>query len=91
MQWTKFAHLIKRCLKKCFLDGNVFNKGFMGQQSPLSVIDTEQLIKYIEKLVHSLQTIEKVIGAIFSRKSSNSSVMKEAHLQIIEVVSESSL
>jgi hemoglobin-like flavoprotein len=41
MQWTKFSHLIKRCLKKCFLDGNVFNQGYMGQQSPLSAIDTE--------------------------------------------------
>lgn len=63
----------------------------MGQQSPLSAIDTEQLIKYIEKLVNSLQTIEKVVGAIFSRKSSDSQVMKEAHLQVIEIVSESSL
>lgn len=52
------------------------------------MIDTEQLIKYIERLVNNLQAVEKLVNIIYKKASSP---LKDAHIHIINLVSESSL
>ena len=66
MQWAKFIQILNRCLKKCFQNGEVFKKGYLGKNSA-QPCDTESLIKYIEKMVQNLQPIEKLIGKHFPK------------------------
>ena len=45
-QWTKLLHLVNRCAKKVFDNGNLFKEGLP--------VDTDLLIKFIEKQVTML-------------------------------------
>ena len=89
-QWTKFLHLVTRCLKKCFHDGDLFKPGYLGHTKPTAEIDTELLIKFIERKVQVLQSIEKQVTQR-KHQPAGAPRMREAHLQVIEIISESSM
>lgn len=83
-EWTKFLHFVNRCLKKCFHNGELFKPGYLGQLQHHSV-DSELLIKFIEKMVLHLQGIESQVQKLKDGQ------MKTSHFHIIDLISESSL
>lgn len=97
--WSRFVQILNKCISKCFtrqpgapkLPSSALNNT---AALPVCSIDQDLLIQYIEKMVQSMQNIEKLVkrapqaGILGHVETGN---IRAQHLKVIETITESSL
>jgi len=102
--WCKMLHILNRCLKKAFHNGDVFKEGYFGKRDndencSLNLngvkghFDSQLLVRYIEALIQHLQKVEGLVWVYFPDNSADlrRQEIRDAHFKLIGTISEQSL